>query len=144
MRDDALAARVDDLQARALGALFDGDAADADDAFRDLKAIAEAESGRLTALLAQVMDAYRLLGERYRFLNQVPEREGPAPAQVLPLPATADATATGDVPRVRLLLARAARVDGAFRSRTTALVAAFNGASSTAALAKTLGLEPAD
>ena len=143
VRDDALAARVDELQARALDALFAGAAADADAAFRDLKAIAEAESGRLTALLARVMDAYRLLGERYRFLNRVPAREGAAPAQVLPLPATADAAATGDVARVRLLLARAARVDGAFRSRATALVAAFNGASSTTALAATLGLDPA-
>ncbi|KAH8078172.1 hypothetical protein JL720_9850 [Aureococcus anophagefferens] len=89
------------------------------------------------------MDAYRLLGERYRFLNRVPAREGAAPAEVLQLPATADAAATGDVARVRLLLARAARVDGAFRSRTTALIAAFNGASSTAALAATLGLDPA-
>ncbi|KAH8046744.1 isomerase [Aureococcus anophagefferens] len=108
VRDDALAARVDELQARALAALFAGAAADADAAFRDLKAIAEAESGRLTALLARVMDAYRLLGERYRFLNRVPAREGAAPAQVLPLPATADAAATGDVARVRLLLARPA------------------------------------
>ncbi|KAH8095442.1 isomerase [Aureococcus anophagefferens] len=98
-------------EARALAALFAGAAADADAAFRDLKAIAEAESGRLAALLARVMDAYRLLGERYRFLNRVPAR-GAAPAQVLPLPATADAAATGDVARVRLL-ARAARVDGA-------------------------------
>lgn len=147
VRNDALAAEVDALKARALDALFaGGDAGDraAADAFRRVKRLAGEESARLSALLGRVMDAYKLLGERYRFLDAVPAVEPNAPLQVLPAPGPgAQADAKGDARRVRLLLARAARLDGAFRAKMAFLVSTFNDAPSSAAIAERLGLDPA-
>ncbi|KAH8064623.1 isomerase [Aureococcus anophagefferens] len=99
VRNDALAAEVDALKARALDALFaGGDAGD------------------------RAADAFR---------------------RVLPAPGPGAQATPRAARRVRLLLARAARLDGAFRAKMAFLVSTFNDAPSSAAIAERLGLDPA-
>lgn len=135
-----IAARVEALQAKACEALFAGECAAG--AFKDIKGIAASESARLSELVASVMDMYAHLAERYKFLEAIPEGGKCPVKQVLPVGGRADAKR--DVRSVRLLLAKAARLDDAFREKVEHVVTLFNGAASTADLAQRLGIDTAD